>query len=449
MDYEMYFDLVDFQYNDIDSVLDAMKGIGIHRIAVSSQAFMETGNPADNRLPPLDLDGEKRVLERPFPDGSHVKYGRRYLPFEPDLSLFKNTTYKPSSSMIPSGKIPCDVLENVFRKAKDKGISVTISIPSEKVSGHIDDYPIDPFGKEHIPQISGKGCINSGNVLNYYIAMSSEIVKRYHPDRIMLDWVEYTNYFFSDNLICFCPDCEKKAIGHGFDFEKMRNSASKVFSSIASMDNVPDADGKGWMEIWESLSPGISELFRFKTQSCMDFVSAIRASLDAIGAYDTGIQISCFAPPMNIGTGLDYAKLASISPTIEIQPKIYRFHWALMTKWYAEELAGINGKISPDRWLPFVKSMLGVTDSSDSISHYNMPGPDEIGAIDYQSELEKISEIERLGQTGVTYRIHGYGPEELFSRRISRANAGSISMCSVQRYGYLSDNKLAMLHRSI
>ena len=120
-----------------------------------------------------------------------------------------------------------------------------------------------------------------------------------------------------------------------------------------------------------------------------------------------------------------------------------------MTKWYAEELAGINGKISPDRWLPFVKSMLGVTDLSDSISHYNMPGPDEIGAIDYQSELEKISEIERLGQIGVTYRIHGYGPEELFSRRISRANASSISMCSVQRYGYLSDNKLAMLRRSI
>lgn len=447
MDYEMYFDLVDFQYNDIDSILDSMKKIGVHRMAVSSLAFKETGNASDNRLPPLDIDGEERILERPFPDGSHVKYGKRYLPFSPDMERFNNTTYKPVSSLMRYTLDSNDILKDVVIKAKNKGISVTISIPSEGISGHIDDYPIDPFGKEHILQISRKGCINSANVVNYYIAMIGEIVKRYHPDRIMLDWVEYTNYFFSDNLVCFCPHCKKKAIDYGFDLKKMQDAALNVFRNISSMNQVPISGGKEWIEIWETISPGISELFRFKAQACIDFVSTIRGFLDSIGASDTGIQISCFAPPMNIGTGLDYSRVAAISQTIEVQPKMYRFHWALMVKWYAEELAKINDHIKPEEWIPFVKDLLRVTDTSCMLNHYKMPGPKEFGAIDYQCELEKISAVEKAGQSGITYRIHGYGPDELFRKRVIRANESSIDLCSVQRYGYLSDNKLAMLRR--
>lgn len=438
MKFEIFFDLVDFQYNDPKKIFDLIGDLGVTDMTVNSLWFRETGDKNDNRLPPLDIDGEDRVLDRPFPDGSFIKYGKRYFSCRPDRKAFGRLVprYDDSSS---------DILQQVVQEARKRGIKITIAVPDDKICGDNGfSLPVDVWGNVHPAKISQKGCINNPEIRKYYSGICKQIIEKYHPDGLMLDWIEYTNYFFSDNFNCFCSDCFCKADQFGIDLKEIQKNILVSFSKFKAADNIKVFDN--WTEQWNGLFAGVSDLFRFKAVSCHDFIDNIVRELTVIHP-DIHLLFTCFAPPMNKGTGFDFTGLSSFRDNVEIQSKAYRFHWGLMVRWYAQQLYEINPDISLEKWIVFSKKMLEVEDSSNDFSHYCMPSPLDFGAISVETEEKKISEMRKAGLK--SYRLHAYGPDGLFRQRLEYALKSGFESVSIQRYGYLSDSKLKILKEYI
>ena len=96
---------------------------------------------------------------------------------------------------------------------------------------------------------------------------------------------------------------------------------------------------------------------------------------------------------------------------------------------------------------PFVKNLLEVNDPSNEIEHFKMPSPTEVGPIDFETECKKIASIcEMVGDdTKSSFRVHGYGTIDVFKQRIAYAKACGYKNISIQRYGYLCDEKIMFL----
>lgn len=444
MNIDVFIELVVFQSEGVQHVFDFLEKNRIKHITISPQYFVETGNMDDLRLPPLDLDGQARELERPLFNGETVKYGKKYLCFTPDETLYTKTPYRPDYRNSDT-----DFCAEVVQEAKKRGIRVSIFMPNVPKGGYRpEDRPVDVYGKTQIPKISNEACRNSDNVVQYYIALAKDLLRVYHPDEIMLDWMEFTDYFFSDNLLCFCDSCKKKMKRHGYSVERLEQTATDVFDWVRAQSAAPVFEGLGWDGIWNQISPGIKELFAFKRKTVEDLLLTFRDELDAVGGKDVALLFTGFGLPMNKATGLDQ-NLCGGQKNLRIQSKAYRFHWGLMVRWYAQELAQINGKTLAEDWIPFAKNLLEVQDESLDIEHFRMPSPDEIGPIDFSSECRKVEETLRnaTDKSRASIRIHGYGPVEVFTDRVAFAAQCGYQDISVQRYGYLCDAKINSLRK--
>jgi hypothetical protein len=439
MKVDMLSELVVFQSEGIDQVFDNLQKHSIDSLTITPFFFDETGDKSDLRLPPLDLEGSSRELDRPLWGGDRVKYGKNRLLFKPKDEYYGNSPYRP-----PWVESDNDLCKQVVEEAKKRGLPINIVIPGNPTLKILDrDYPRDIHGQVQIPKISKKGCINSPNIREYYTGSVRNIIERYQPDGIFIDWIEYTNYYFSDNLVCFCDNCRAYAKELNFDFEAMKQSVEEAINWIKNLDKVPDVSLINWESIWRMMSPGMENLFEFKAKSCQRFIQDIQRIPELKNSNRT-IIFPGFAPPMNQGTGFHYELLVDSSPNVLIQPKAYRFHWGMMVKWYAQELSEINGKTKPEEWLGFVKNLLELNDNHTEISDFRMPDPDEVGPITLDCEFKKMDEA-LIGITDlnkISFRLHGYGPVEVFKKRCTHAEKSAYKRVDIQRYGYTSENKL-------
>lgn len=438
----MFIELVVFQSEGITTVFDFLEANNIKKITISPEYFVETGNVNDLRLPPLDLDGQDRVLERPLFNGETVKYGKKFLCFTPDEKLYAGTSYRPAYQ-----NSEVDYCALVLQEAKKRSIKVSIFMPNVPKGGYsANDFPVSAEGNVQVPKISNQGCINSYNVANYYVSLAKDLVQVYNPSMIMIDWMEFTNYFFSDNFLCFCDSCKDKMHHFGYDVSTLENSVYRAIEWVKTQKSVPKSEGLGWNSIWATISPDIIGLFDFKRKSVESIISQIRKALDEFDKSDVELLFTGFCLPMNIGTGFDFT-LSKSFDKVFLQPKAYRFHWGLMVRWYSEELAKINGKTSPNDWIPFVKNLLQVTDDSDEIDFFKMPSPTEVGPIDFSSECKKIDAVYGMieDKEKASFRVHGYGTIDIFKQRIAYAKKCGFKSISIQRYGYLCDEKILSL----
>lgn len=436
MNVDMFIELVVFQSEGIDKVFNQLAKINIKEITIEPMFFFETGNKNDLRLPPLDMDGSNRKLARPIFGSSDVKYGKKYFCFKPDEKLFANTSYRPECMEMDE-----DFCLKVITRAKELGFKVNIFIPTKPKNGYLpSDLPLDINGNQIVPKISKEACRNSSNVLNYFIGLSKAIIDRYSPDGIMIDWIEYTNYFFSDNFICFCPNCINEMISLGYNPKVLKDAVLQCYEWVKNLERIPDISNFDSYEIWNMISPNIVKLFEFKQKTIKRKIQVIREEIpNHVSLLFTG-----FAPPMNSSTGL-LPEFSNFENKVFIQPKMYRFHWGMMVSWYAKELYELNSNIPIEDWVMFSKKLLEVSDDSNDINKFTMPSPDNEGPlnqIDEKNKMKKSFDNFSNIEKEASVRLHGYATLEEFAKRIQWASMYKIKEISVQRYGYLTDEKL-------
>ena len=123
-------------------------------------------------------------------------------------------------------------------------------------------------------------------------------------------------------------------------------------------------------------------------------------------------------------------------------------HWGMMVRFYADQLGAANPELDPDRLLAAIIRMLDVTDPSEPLDpalwHY--PEPDQPHPGSHRAQLRKIETAQAAAGAVPVYTLaHGYGPLEDFRKRLPVARDASSHGVWFNRYGYLSDEKLAAM----
>ena len=122
-----------------------------------------------------------------------------------------------------------------------------------------------------------------------------------------------------------------------------------------------------------------------------------------------------------------------------------------MFRFYCDQLIESNPDVAPER---IVQSLLSILDFMDSpCSHnaqdYAYPSPSEPYGVSDEAQRRKIEMARQAApETIVRALVHGYGPAADFRQRLAVGLESSSDGIWINRYGYLSDEKLAIVSES-
>lgn len=128
--------------------------------------------------------------------------------------------------------------------------------------------------------------------------------------------------------------------------------------------------------------------------------------------------------------------------------KLYTMHWPMILRFYGDALRAANPGVSAQ---PLVRALVRWLDIADDaglprLDDYFYPGPDEAHPVGAGALARKIAQAQAdAGKLPVYALAHGYGPVEDFRTRLRVAWQASRQGVWINRYGYLSDAKLAVI----
>lgn len=455
------------QDEGVEAVLDRIARAGATAISPTI-GVMAQGKPGDgSREPPGDVAGQVRVLDRPL-WGQRVLYIKSYLPYEPDAALWAETGYAPPPFAPPELRV--DVTRQLIDGARMRGMKAQIqispytlpgapggqSVGSGHGSGSLSERPrrVDQSIAERI--VAGHGCLNNPRVRRLGQVRMIEALRHYPDiDGVFLDWAEYTSYFFEDCFTCFCAHCREAAQRKGYDWNRIDLDTRALWDRLHHLTNADvrrAADSADWpFALAGALVeyPGVADLLRFKAESVRDAAADLRQTMNAEGASGVDLALNGFAPPWNLVTGMHYGEVSKVVQ--ETRCKLFTFHWPMITRWWSESLLEWNPSLDPNAVLKAVTSVLDLpapaNEHRQTIADYGMPRPDEPHPITMEALTRKVDQAVAMtaGRAPCLAYVHSYRPAEEFGRVLEAARASTAPGCWVQRYGYLSDEKVAIM----
>ena len=446
---------LDVQVEGLDAVMDRVAATGACAINCGRGLNREVPPGQGTRVPPLDIDGYERVFDRPV-WGKRELYLEGFSTAKPDLSLYEDTSYKPGYREAPP-ELDRELPDRIYEDARKRGWQVHTStsplgVPSLQDGDQmrwVDGSIPDPKRR-----VARQGCPSAPNVRAYAIACVLDTIG-HDPDvdGICLDWVEFTTYLLEDHFSCFCEHSRRHAEELGYDFEQMRSDAHKLWDRLHHLSGQAlEASTRIVNNPSEMLDllvrhPGWLDLLRFKSDVVCGLFKDIRQAMDSAGYSDVALVANGWAPPFNRSSGMDYGRLAD---TVQcVRPKLYTFHWSAMPRWYGQVLKAWNPKLGEAAILDAIKVWFNLPDgiAHPTFAHYHIPGPDEAHLVNPATFRQRIDEVVTQvgGLAPVMPLAHGYRPLWQWKRMVAIVRDSPADGMWVQRYCYLSDDKLHAL----
>jgi hypothetical protein len=181
-------------------------------------------------------------------------------------------------------------------------------------------------------------------------------------------------------------------------------------------------------------------------------VAELRAVLDAAGCEAVPLEVNGFAPPWCAITGMDYGALGRVASATRC--KLFTFHWPLITRWWSETLLAWNPGLDEGAVLGAVAAALDLPAPGGArtlrLDDFHMPAPAESHPITPAALTRKLNQAVALAGNGASCQayVHSYRPVGEFAETLAAASASDARGRWVQRYGYLSDEKLAVLREA-
>lgn len=447
------------QSEGIEGLLDNLAHIGANAVATSPYLMQEADRETGQREPPADANaGAVRLLDRPL-FGKREVWVKTAPSFEPNLSLYAGLRYRPSS---PTDLTRSEghLLRDFIPAAKKRGIRVYFQVQAAIPPGYRVQFggPIDadrallPNGTIPPRRLAKNGSLASPHILAYEHALIRDIVQQYPDlDGLRIDWPEYPPYFLDSVFLDFSYHAERAAERMGFPFERMRRDVgglyAKLHGGLSDSDLTPwaeDADG-GRYHLLRLLSdyPGVAAWLRFKAALVEDMIAGFRSTMNEAGGESMELLPNAFPPPWTIPSGMDFRRVAKHSSAISC--KLYTMHWPMMLRFYGDQILAANPGLSSRllaralvRWLDIADD-----DGLPAVEDYAYPPPDVPHPVGPLAQTRKIHQAQRdAGDTPVYVLAHGYGPLDDFRKRLVVAREAGQHGYWVNRYGYLSDEKL-------
>lgn len=268
------------------------------------------------------------------------------------------------------------------------------------------DRPRLPDGSLPAYRMADTGSLASPAVRAWNRAWTRDIFAQYPEiDGVRPDWPEYPCYTLNEVFSDLGPHVERWANAHGFDFAAIRVETLAFWRYLhgslrnADLADFAEADG-GRFALASLLTrfPGVAEFFRLKA---------------ALSADILGCQ---------------------------------------MVEYWGRELLDANPGLDETLLVRALVSLMDLAEpDSDSgsgghtLADYRYPEPDEAHPIPTETQARKLRQVMRAvgGRAQVHALVHGYGPLDDFRRRFALAVESPVDGIWVNRYGYLSDEKLA------
>lgn len=451
-----------FQSESVNGVLDNLQSrAGITAVATSPYVMQPADSQSGFREPPIDAGaGKVRLLDRPL-------WGKRELwvqtapSFRPDLRLYRGLRYQPPPpDGLTAGQGP--MVEQFIQTARSRGLKVYLQVQAAIPPGYrvqfgepsLEDIPRLPDGSVPKRRLSANGSLASPHIREYAHALIRDLCRQYPEIQgLRVDWPEYPPYLLDSIFFDFGEPARQEAEGMGFDFERMRNAAGELYRRLhGGLDDSAlsaCAEAGSPAEARRRLLPvagGVAEWIRFKAKLVESLHAGFRKTMDEAGARHVELWSNAFPPPWNTFSGMNYRLVGRYSSAISV--KLYTMHWPMMLRFYGDQLRRTNPGVSASLLARALVRLFDTCDGPppDRLEDLYYPEPGEPHPAGAAAQHRKIVQAQlAAGETPVYALAHGYGPAEDFRNRLETAIAASRHGCWINRYGYLSDEKLDII----
>lgn len=456
-----------FQCEGIEPVLDRLQALGANAL-VTSPYLLELAPAGEGaREPPPDGDaGIVRPLDRTL-WGRRETWVRTAPSLVHDLNLYQGLRYQPS----PPGALTLaqsDLIDRVVAGARARGMTVYLQVmaaspPGYRVqfSGAIDeDQCRGPDGLLHTQRVDRNASLASPHVQAYGATLLAELAARY-PDvhGLRIDWPEYPPYDLRSTLFDFSHhgqlalrqqgveplDYGRRVMAH---LATWRAAAQAAAPQGATMVRARLREA-GWDTFFGSHGEG-QALWASKRDSVRTLLRAYRAALDSVPGPRRSLQPQVFPSPWSEWSGFAWDALADTADAVGV--KLYTMHWPMMARYWARDLVGAEPGPVLDAVTSAMADFLGCCDeAAPDGGRLHYPTPDQAHPVGEQAQRNKLRQAQALaGAVPAIAFTHSYGPLSDVEARFALAaqasqQPGASGQVWINRYGYLSDAKLAAL----
>ncbi len=453
------------QYESVEGVLDRLQAAGVGEVATSPYVMEPTDSERGSREPPIDAGaGDVRELDREL-WGKRELWVRTAPSFNPDLKLYEGLRYQPPPPDELTHRAGA-VIHEFLTAARQREIKTSFQVQAAIPPGYRvqfggpqdEDQPHLPDGRIPPGRVANNGSLASPQIIAYQHALLRDLCQQYPGlDAIRVDWPEYPPYSLDDMFVDFSSHARTAAVRLGFDFERMQHDMSRLYrqlhGSLSELLRVHGEDDSNWSYILAHVCleyPGVVEHVRFKAALVDELLRGFRQTIDDAGRPDIGLVANFFPWPWSLASGATtYRHAARHCSGLAI--KLYGMHWKMMFRFYCDQLLNHNPHLDPASLVRALLQILDIVDAPAPLEphRYAYPGPDEPHGVSPASQRRKIELACRAAaDTPVYALVHGYGPVEDFRSRLVAACQASSAGCWINRYGYLSDDKLAVIRHS-
>jgi hypothetical protein len=449
-----------FQCEGIAPVLDRVQAMGATAIATSPYVLEVAPDGEGGREPPADGEaGRVRPLDRAL-FGRTELWVRTAPSFVHDDRRYAGLRYQPSPPSALTTR-HAGLIDDVVAEAARRGLAVHLQVMAASPPGYRvqfsaatpEDQCLGPDGATHAARVDRNASLASGEVVAYVAALVAELAERYPSVAgFRLDWPEYPPYDLTSALFDFNPAATQRMAAAGDD---PRDVARRVLAWRADMRQAarsaagqgPEAAGRaldaaGWDALFADAGP-LAALFAAKRGAARALLAAVRSALDGVPGPRRLLEPQAFPPPFHRISGFPLGELAGIADRIGI--KLYTMHWPMIARYWARDLAGDAGAAALDALTAAIAQRFALTDGLADGTQLRYPEPHDAHPVGAAAQRAKLAAAQ-AGASGVpiTAFVHSYGPlADVVARYALAAQAGTALW--INRYGYLSDAKIAAL----
>lgn len=443
------------QNEGIDGILtNLIDRAGATAVAINTSVTAPAAEGVGSFQPPIDAGASVRLFDRPL-WGKHALWLRSAPGHQANLDFFKDSPYKPR----PADDLTAtagQILSDFVAAAKGRGLRVYIQTGATQPPGlRAEDTPRLPDGRLPVDRMADTGSLASPAIRAWNRAWTQDIFAHYPAiDGIRPDWPEYPCYKLDEAFQDFGEPVRLWAEEHGFDFDRIQREVAAFYrylhGNLTNADLLDFADrdrGKFTILRLYNQFPGVAEWFRLKAALSTDLLRDWRTAITTYGGADKELSANAFMVPFSYITGLDFAGAAQVCESIS--PKLYTMHWSLMVKFWGDVLLATNPGLDETLLVRALVNLLDLAEDEGGtrIDDYGYPAPDEPHPIPDEPQIRKIQQVKTAvgGKAKIYALVHGYGPVDDFRRRLQLVVDSAADGVWINRYGYLSDEKLDVI----
>ncbi len=436
----------------VENVLEKLQRAGATAVACNPTVSAPAEEGAGSFQPPVDAGSSPRVFDRPL-FGKRSLWVRSGPSYQPNPDFYGDSPYGPRKANELTGEYGA-VIGRFIDGALGRGLKVYFQIGAVQPSGLRDeDRPRVPTGELSQQRMADTGSLASDAIRAYNRAYVGDLLAAYPGiTGFRVDWPEYPCYTLDETFHDFSPHVEAWAGRHGFDFPRIRDQVRDFYHYLQGQLTSGDLEdlavgdrGQFSLVTLFNRHPGVADWLRLKAALSTDLVRDWRDIVSELGGPDKELCANAFMPPYSLVTGLDFQGVAKFSDAVS--PKLYTMHWSLMVKFWGDVLLAKNPRLDERILVRALVNLMDIADpgeGGETIAEYGYPHPDEPHPIPNKPQLRKIKQARHAAgnETLLLPLAHGYGPLEDFRRRFKLVADSDVDGVWINRYGYLSDEKL-------